>query len=419
MPPRSFAFHIKSAGSLSTDNAHNYDCAMMHLAQNVTDYAIYLLDTEGRVVSWNAGAKRLKGYEFEEVFGRHYSMFFTPDAIAAGLPQQQLDAAVRDERFEMKGWRQRKDGQRFWALVTLTAIHAPNGKLTGFAKITRDITLQKMLEDEMKDSSLELEKRIRERTWQLEAIAEELRIEKATVQGMVVTIRKELDEKEVLLREVYHRVKNNMQVVQSLLKMGARTITSGDGRNAIAAAVERVQIMATVHERLYQSPELAGLTLASFLREIVEGAIAANTPQATRINLQMEFDEIPLSIDHAIPLGLLVNELISNCLKHGLPKNRPGTIHISARNIQGAVRLVIRDNGNGLPENFEVARKSSMGLKLVESLARQLGGEIKFLSNDGCEVQANLVRLVPRPGQHQPTAVSNDLQMATCDSNPL
>jgi two-component sensor histidine kinase len=111
-------------------------------------------------------------------------------------------------------------------------------------------------------------------------------------------------------------------------------------------------------------------------------------------------------------LGLLVNELISNCLKHGIPKNRPGTIYVSAQIIPGAVRLVIRDNGSGFPENFEVARKNSMGLKLVESLARQLGGEIEFLSNDGCQVQANLVRLVPDPGQHPPTAIAHDLQMA-------
>jgi PAS domain S-box-containing protein len=401
MSSRDYVYNIESADSPSLDTVQNNDCAMMHLAQNVTDYAIYLLDIEGRVVSWNAGAKRLKGYEFEEVFGRHYSMFFTPDDVAAGIPKHELLAAARHQRFETMGRRQRKGGESFWALVTLTSIRGPKGELTGFAKITRDITLQKTLEGELKNSALELENRIKERTWQLEASAEELRIEKATVQDMLVTIQKDLDEKEVLLREVYHRVKNNMQVVQSLLKMGARTITSGDGRNAIAAAVERVQVMATVHERLYQSPELAGLTVASFLREIIEGAIAANARQSKPIQLQMEFDEIPLSIDHAITLGLLVNELISNCLKHGLSSNRPGTIHVSARIIPGAVRLVIRDNGNGLPDNFEIARKNSMGLKLVESLTRQLGGEIKFLSNTGCQVQANLVRLAPEPVQHQ------------------
>ena len=190
---------------------------------------------------------------------------------------------------------------------------SPGGEIIEFAKITRDVTAQKMLEDVQKRFSLELESGIRERTWQLEAIADELRAEKEKLQGMVVTTRKKLEEKEVLLREVHHRVKNNMQVVQSLLKMGSRTITSGNGREVLAAAVQRIEVMVAAHERLYQSSELAGLTLPSFLRGIVEGAIAAYTDQANRLQLQMEADEIPISIDNAILLGLLVNELISNC----------------------------------------------------------------------------------------------------------
>jgi PAS domain S-box-containing protein len=348
----------------------NCDFAMMHLARNVTDYAIYMLDVEGRVLSWNAGAKRLKGYEFEEVFGKHYSMFFPPDAVAAGVPKQELDAARRDGRFEAKGWRQRKGGEKFWALVTLTAIRGPNGQVSGFAKITRDITVQKMLEDEQKRSSLELESRIRERTWQLEAIADKLRAE------------------------------NNMQVVQSLLKMGSRAIISGNGRDVIAAAVQRIDVMVTAHERLYQSPELAGLTLPSFLRGIVEGAIAAYTDRANRVQLQMDVDEIPISIDNAILLGLLVNELVSNCLKHGFSKGRGGKIFVSARMIPGTVRIVVHDDGKGLPANFDASRSESMGLKLVQSVARQLGGRVEFLSHDGCRVESDLARLLPQLWQH-------------------
>jgi PAS domain S-box-containing protein len=378
----------------------NCDFAMMHLARNVTDYAIYMLDVEGRVLSWNAGAKRLKGYEFEEVFGKHYSMFFPPDAVAAGVPKQELDAARRDGRFEAMGWRQRKGGEKFWALVTLTAIRGPNGQVSGFAKITRDITVQKMLEDEQKRSSLELESRIRERTWQLEAIADELRAEKEKVQSLLVTVGRKLEEKEVLLREVYHRVKNNMQVVQSLLKMGSRAIISGNGRGVIAAAVQRIDVMVTAHERLYQSPELAGLTLPSFLRGIVEGAIAAYTDRANRVQLQMDVDEIPISIDNAILLGLLVNELVSNCLKHGFSKGRGGKIFVSARMIPGTVRIVVHDDGKGLPANFDASRSESMGLKLVQSVARQLGGRVEFLSHDGCRVESDLARLLPQLWQH-------------------
>ncbi len=276
----------------------------------------------------------------------------------------------------------------------------PGGEISVFAKITHDITVQKVHEDEQKRSSLELESRIKERTSQLRAIADELHAEKEKLQGLVVTFRKKLEEKEVLLREVHHRVKNNMQVVQSLLKMGSRTITSGNGRDVIAAAVQRIEVMVTAHERLYQSSELAGLTLPSFLRGIVEGAIAAYTDQSDRLQLQMEADEIPISIDNAILLGLLVNELISNCLKHGFAGDRRGKIFISARIMPGTVRIVVQDNGKGLPGNFDASRSESMGLKLVDNLARQLGGKVEFISNDGCRVQTDLTRLVPQLSQH-------------------
>ena len=409
MPCHYLEDHAECPHSLPLDSNQTYEYAMLHLARNVTDYAIYLLDPHGRISAWNAGAERLKGYSREEVLGKSFAMFFTPEAVAAGVPQKELAAAACNGRFETLDWRQRKGGEKIWALATLTAIRDADGKLQGFAKITRDMTPQKMLDDSHTKLALELEKRVEERTWQLEAIAEELRIKNERIESLLTKIRKDLGEKEVLLREVYHRVKNNLQVVQSLLKMGARAIVSGDGRAAIAAAVERVHVMATVHERLYRMPDLASLTLTAYLPEIAELAIAANSDRANPVQLQMELDDIPLSLDLAVPLGLLVNELISNCLKHGLSKNRPGAILISARIVPGAVRLMVHDNGKGLPENFDASKCQSIGLKLVDSLARQLGGTIKFSSNEGCQVQADLTRLLPQLGQHRPSAQPTEL----------
>ena len=400
MPTRNFEDSSKNSYYSVLSPAYDSIYAMMYLALNVTDYAIYTLDVEGCITSWNEGARQLTGYEYDEIFGKNYSIFFPPEDVDAGTPKEELAIAARDGRFETTRWRCRKGGDRFWALVTLTAIRGRDGQLTGFAKITRDITVQKMLEEKQKMSAQELEERIQERTSQLEAVAAELRAEKEKVQDIMVKLRRELDEKEVLLREVYHRVKNNMQVVQSLLRMGGRTMSSEDDRNVIAAAVERVHVMASVHEHLYQSGELAVLSLPKFLRGIIEGAIAANSDLRNDIQLQMEFDEVPLSIDSAIPLGLLVNELISNCLKHGLPKIRPGTIQISGRLVPGAVRLVVQDNGQGLPDDFNISRQKSMGLKLVESLARRMGGKVEYSSDHGCKVQTFLTVLCPQPGQH-------------------
>ncbi len=110
------------------------------LVQGVSDYAIYMLDPDGNVSSWNSGAERIKGYSAEEIIGQHFSTFYTEEDRAAGDPQKALEAARRHGRFEKEGWRQRKDGSRFWASVVIDAIKDDFGRVIGFAKITRDIT---------------------------------------------------------------------------------------------------------------------------------------------------------------------------------------------------------------------------------------------------------------------------------------
>jgi PAS domain S-box-containing protein len=391
---------------LPPDDLRTSDGAMRLLLESVSDYAIYLLDPQGCVVTWNVGAEHSKGYKQEEVLGRNFSMFFVPEAVEAGVPAKELEAAARDGRFEIQEWRQRKGGARFWALASLTAIRSAAGELLGFAKITRDLTTQKALEEAQAKLALDLDQRVKERTCQLEAIVNELRTKNEEIEALVAMVSHDLSEKEVLLREVYHRVKNNLQVVQSLLKMGARTLRSSDARDAIETAVERVHVMAMVHEHLYQMPDLAGLTLSAYLRDVVEGAIASNSEQPDQVQLQFDVEEIPVPMDLAIPVGLLANELISNCLKHAFPHGGPGKISISARTIPGAVRFIVHDNGPGLPENFNPAKCKSMGIRLAESLAHQLGGQLEFTSSNGCRVHAELTRLCSHREKPQPNVPS-------------
>jgi PAS domain S-box-containing protein len=117
------------------------------LVEGISDYAIYLLSPEGDVTSWNRGAERFKGYSADEIIGRHFSEFYTPEDREAGLPARALDTAVREGKFESEGWRVRKDGSRFWAYVVIDPIRAPNGELIGFAKITRDLTERRAAEE--------------------------------------------------------------------------------------------------------------------------------------------------------------------------------------------------------------------------------------------------------------------------------
>jgi PAS domain S-box-containing protein len=206
-------------------------------------------------------------------------------------------------------------------------------------------------------------------------------------------MRAALLEKEVLLREVHHRVKNNLQVIQSLLKIRARTLRAGETRQAIEATVERVRAMSLVHEHLYRMEDVATLSLSNYLRELFQGVVASRLVASDQIQLSLDVEEILPSLDRAVPFALLANELLSNCLKHGFPDGRTGTIAISLQRTGGAVRLIVQDDGVGLPENFNAAACNSMGLKLAASLAHQLGGKLEFVSEKGCRAQADLTRL--------------------------
>jgi PAS domain S-box-containing protein len=202
-----------------------------------------------------------------------------------------------------------------------------------------------------------------------------------------------LKEKEVLLREVYHRVKNNLQVIQSLLKMRARLLPEGETRAAIDSTVQRIFAMSLAHEHLYRKEDLARLSLSEYLSDLFKGVEASNSAPPGQIGLLLDAEEILLTLEYAIPFGLLANELLSNSFKHGFPEGRRGTITLSVHRADGVVRMAVSDDGIGLPENFDAAKCDSMGLKLAASLAHQLGGNLEFSSAKGCRVQANLTRL--------------------------
>src|SRR5215203_2429814 len=122
------------------------------LVDSVRDYAIFALDVSGHVLSWNAGAERLKGYAAEEIIGRHFSTFYPPERIAEGFPTHELAVAAREGRFEDEGWRVRKDGSRFWANVVITALRDESGALVGYAKVTRDLTARRQAEEDLRES---------------------------------------------------------------------------------------------------------------------------------------------------------------------------------------------------------------------------------------------------------------------------
>jgi PAS domain S-box-containing protein len=156
------------------------------LVEGTQDYAIFLLDPEGRVVSWNPGAERIKGYTAEEIVGQHFSRFYPPEAVERGWPAEELRRAAAEGRFEDEGWRVRQDGSRFWANVVITALHDEAGNLRGFSKITRDLTERRRAEEAIRQANAQLERRVEERTAALHHEREMLRVTLASIGDAVI-----------------------------------------------------------------------------------------------------------------------------------------------------------------------------------------------------------------------------------------
>jgi PAS domain S-box-containing protein len=192
-----------------------------------------------------------------------------------------------------------------------------------------------------------------------------------------------LREKEVLLKEIHHRVKNNLQIVSSLLNLQVRAVDDPHLRALVHDSRERIQAMALIHEALYQAHDLSRVPFAAYVRQLVAQLFRAYDGPARRIRLTLQTDPIALDIDKAAPCGLILHELFSNALKHAFPGGRPGTITVALRCAAHQVTLQVRDTGVGISPALDVRRPSSLGLKLVSMLTDQLEGTLVLAREEG------------------------------------
>ncbi|MBU7019374.1 MAG: PAS domain S-box protein [Theionarchaea archaeon] len=196
-------------------------------------------------------------------------------------------------------------------------------------------------------------------------------------------IKASLKEKEILLREIHHRVKNNLQVVSSLLNLQSEHIKDSQYTEMLKESQNRIRTMALIHEKLYQSENLANIDISEYIISVVHGLIRSYNVDE-RITFSIDVEDIPLSVDAAIPCGLIINELVSNCLKHAFPDKRKGVVTIALRQIQGTNELVVKDNGVGIPDALDFRNMETLGLDLVVTLAeKQLNGTITLDKTGG------------------------------------
>ncbi len=193
-----------------------------------------------------------------------------------------------------------------------------------------------------------------------------------------------VEEKETLLKEIHHRVKNNLNVVVSLLKLQENEISSiADAQEALEESSKRIYSMALVHESLYKSESLSEVEMDSYIRTMV-GQLQYSTPGAENIDFSLDLDAVQLEIIKAVPCGIIVNELITNAQKHAFPDSAGGTITVSCKSEgEGGVSLTVEDNGVGLPPDFEVDTTSTLGFSLIRILTQQIDGELEYETRDG------------------------------------
>lgn len=554
------------------------------MVASVQDYAIFMLDPDGRVATWNHAAERLEGYSADEAIGEHVSVFYRPEDVDAGLPERELALAANEGRFEDEHWRVRKDGSRFWANVVISAVRSSDGTLVGFAKVTRDVTeryrateqfrlaieaaptgmlmvdqrgtivlvnaqTEKLFgygREELIGAPIEMlvPERLRGRhpgfragffgdpkarpmgggrdLYGLRKDGTEVPIEiglnplrtpdgefvlssvvditerrraveqfrlaiEAAPTGMLMVdrggtivlvnaqiealfgydreeligrpmemlvparyrqshpgyraeffgdakarpmgggrdlfgVRKDgtevpieiglnplqtpdgdfvlssvvditerkrrtteltaaLREREVLLQEVHHRVKNNLQIISSLINMQLRNTELGPSSSALLECQTRVQAIALIHEQLYQSKDYAQVPFSDYVRTLANNVFAATGASPASVSLDVVVEPVSLAVDKAIPCGLVLNELITNSLKHGFADGRSGTVRVELLRVgEDRCRVVVQDDGVGLPADMDVSTSGSLGLLLVRTLAEQLEAE---LSVDG------------------------------------
>jgi len=204
----------------------------------------------------------------------------------------------------------------------------------------------------------------------------------SAMQRMQDELRETAEEKELLLREIHHRVKNNLTMAVSLLKLQFGGFTDERVHAALDASVERIQSMSLVHQGLYQSERQDSIDFRTFVKQIVE-RLSTTYPIGDAVRVLAEIGDVPVGIETAIPVSLIINELVTNALKYAFPSGRAGVIRVSARALETDVELVVRDDGVGLPRGFRMEETDSLGMRLVLGLAQQIGGTVSASSDTG------------------------------------
>ncbi|WP_320169995.1 histidine kinase dimerization/phosphoacceptor domain -containing protein [Maridesulfovibrio sp.] len=232
----------------------------------------------------------------------------------------------------------------------------------------------------------ELERKIRKRTEELQRINKILSEEISAREKSEQLVRASLAEKEVMLKEIHHRVKNNLQVISSLLSLQSGYTDDKEAGALLKECQHRVRSMSMLHEKLYRSQDLSRIDMKEYTLTLINFLLRSYCVEG-QIEPHLDINDIHLGIDSAIPCGLIINELVSNALRHAYPEGASGSLDISMNTIGKNIELQVSDNGVGMPEDFTIGSTRTLGMTLVDTLAQQLRGSVSLSNNNGACIQ--------------------------------
>jgi PAS domain S-box-containing protein len=311
----------------------------------ISEDAIISIDDNQNITLFNEGAEKIFGYTSDEVTGQRIDILIPErfgvvhDSYIKSFGSSADSLRAMNERGSIFGLR--KDGTEFPAEASISKFEVAGEKVLTVR--LRDITDRKRAEEQ---------------------------------------IRTSLEEKEVLLKEIHHRVKNNLQVVSSLLSLQSGYPKVEAVRELFVESQNRVKSMALIHEKLYQSKDFSNIDFADYIESLARGLFHSYGVNPDQIALTIEVD-VELDIDHAIPCGLILNELLSNSLKHAFPDEQKGAVLLRFHEKENQFTLQFSDNGVGLPEELDFRDTESLGLQLVTTLTSQIGGTIQHVPGKG------------------------------------
>jgi len=314
------------------------------------------------VVFANKAFLKLTGYTRDEIIGKNCRFLqgakTDPDDIA-----KIRDAIQNEEDIAIDLLNYRKDGTSFWNALFMSPVIDESGKLLYFFASQVDVTERKQLEQEISAQKDNFEASVRERTRELE---------------------RALEAKNTLIHEVDHRVKNNLQIVSSLILMQSRNVKDDAARETLHSILGRIEALSTVHKLLYRSNHVPRLNVADLVRDLVTNLMASSGRD--NIALNFDLDDIEIPAERASPIALLVNELVTNALKHAFEPEQPGNILVRVKDGRDSVTVEVADDGKGIGATRSPV---SFGTKLIDSLAQQLRTRAHWMAAD----PGTLVRL--------------------------